>query len=72
MTTVSRSRKVSSGASDLVQMVDGKIDVNVERRTSLPDVWAGGDCIGLSEDLTVAAVHDGKIAAEAIDKFLRG
>ena len=53
--------------------MDGdRIAVGEDRRTSLPDVWAGGDCVGISEDLTVAAVQDGKLAAEAIDAFLRG
>jgi glutamate synthase (NADPH/NADH) small chain len=35
-------------------------------------VWAGGDCVGVSKDLTVAAVQDGKLAAIDIDRFLRG
>lgn len=48
----------------------GRISVDENRRTSLPDVWAGGDCIEGGEDLTVAAVEDGKIAARAIDAFL--
>ena len=34
-----------------------------ERRTSLPGVWAGGDCVAGGEDLTVSAVQDGKLAA---------
>ena len=29
-------------------------------------VWAGGDCIFGGQDLTVAAVEDGKVAAESI------
>ncbi len=48
---------------------DGRIAVDAARRTSLPGVYAGGDCVaGL--DLTVRAVQDGKIAAEAIDADL--
>ena len=43
-----------------------------ERRTSLPGVWAGGDCVHGGEDLTVSAVQDGKLAALSIDRFLRG
>jgi glutamate synthase (NADPH/NADH) small chain len=39
--------------------------------TSLPGVYAGGDCVA-GVDLTVAAVEDGKIAAHAIDQYLRG
>ena len=42
-----------------------------ERRTSLPDVYAGGDCVA-GVDLTVVAVQDGKIAAEAIHRQLMG
>ena len=49
----------------------GRIVVDAERRTSLPGVWAGGDCIEGGEDLTVAAVEDGKQAARSIDAALR-
>jgi len=38
-------------------------------QTSLPGVFAGGDCTH-GMDLTVHAVQDGKMAARAIDKFL--
>jgi len=62
----------TNGGSETVAMEGGKIAVGADRRTSLPDVWAGGDCVGVSEDLTVAAVQDGKLAAEAIDGWLRG
>ena len=44
----------------------GRIAVDSERRTSLPKVWAGGDCIVGGLDLTVAAVEDGKRAAQSI------
>jgi glutamate synthase (NADPH/NADH) small chain len=40
-------------------------------RTSLPDVWAGGDCVAPGDDLTVSAVQQGKLAAMDIDRFLR-
>ena len=50
----------------------GKLSVNGERRTSIDGVWAGGDCIADGEDLTVTAVQDGKIAAIAIDRYLKG
>jgi glutamate synthase (NADPH/NADH) small chain len=49
----------------------GKLLVDADRKTSLPGVWAGGDCIYGHDDLTVTAVQDGKIAATAIDRFLR-
>jgi dihydropyrimidine dehydrogenase (NAD+) subunit PreT len=50
----------------------GKLQVNEERKTSLDDVWAGGDCIAGHDDLTVSAVQDGKMAAISIDQYLRG
>jgi dihydropyrimidine dehydrogenase (NAD+) subunit PreT len=50
-------------------IVDRRIHVDQNQHTSLPDVWAGGDCTaGL--DLTVTAVQDGKIAAISIDEYL--
>jgi len=56
--------------ADILELRHGKIAVNDERETSLPGVWAGGDCIA-GPDLTVQAVEDGKIAAQAIDRRLR-
>lgn len=50
----------------------GRIRVDAARKTSLANVWAGGDCIAGGQDLTVAAVEDGKQAAIAIDRALRG
>ena len=54
------------------QMQGGKIAVDEERRTSLPKVWAGGDCVVGGLDLTVAAVEDGKRAARSIIAALKG
>ena len=52
--------------------LDGKrVLVNENRKTSLDGVWAGGDCVGDGEDLTVTAVQDGKLAAIDIDRVLR-
>lgn len=53
-----------------LEMQEGRIQVNHERQTGHASIWAGGDCIGISEDLTVAAVEDGKLAAESINQFL--
>ncbi|MFL5259525.1 MAG: NAD(P)-dependent oxidoreductase [Hyphomicrobiales bacterium] len=53
-----------------VALEGGRIRIDAERRTSLPDVWAGGDCAAGGEDLTVAAVEDGKRAALSIHKML--
>jgi glutamate synthase (NADPH/NADH) small chain len=59
-------------AREPLQMSSGKLVVNDERETSLPGVYAGGDCTATGADLTVRAVEDGKIAAIAIDRRLRG
>jgi glutamate synthase (NADPH/NADH) small chain len=55
----------------LLDMRDGRIAVDEERRTSVPGVWAGGDCVAGGQDLTVAAVEDGKLAALSIDKSFK-
>lgn len=47
----------------------GRIKVDTDRQTSLAGVYAGGDCIA-GADLTVVAVQDGKLAAEAMHKAL--
>jgi len=54
----------------VLEMHGGKITVDSERHTSLPGVWAGGDCVA-GPDLTVQAVQDGKMAAHDIDRWLR-
>jgi dihydropyrimidine dehydrogenase (NAD+) subunit PreT len=58
-------------AAEIVDLKDGRIVCDDERRTSLPGVWAGGDCVFGGEDLTVSAVQDGKVAALSIDRFLK-
>jgi glutamate synthase (NADPH/NADH) small chain len=59
------------GAASKLCMEGGRIAVDADRRTSLENVWAGGDCVAGGKDLTVVAVQDGKIAANAIDRYLR-
>ncbi len=49
----------------------GKIWVDANFQTSLPGVFAGGDCVDTGEDLTVQSVEDGKRAAIAADAYLR-
>ena len=61
---------LGSDARQVVELADGRIRVNAEHQTSLPDVWAAGDCVP-GEDLTVSAVQGGKIAAHSIDRALR-
>lgn len=57
-------------ARDVLELEGGRIVVDGERRTSLPMVWAGGDCVQGGRDLTVVAVEDGKQAALSIDRHL--
>ncbi len=59
-----------NGAGGGIKLTGGRIEVDEERRTSMPGVWAGGDCIAGGEDLTVAAAQDGKLAAESIHRAL--
>ena len=47
-----------------------KIAVTGPGRTSLPGVWAGGDCASGGDDLTVTAVAEGRDAAEDIHATL--
>jgi dihydropyrimidine dehydrogenase (NAD+) subunit PreT len=58
-------------SAEIVELKDGRIVCDEERKTSLPGVWAGGDCVSGGEDLTVSAVQDGKLAALSIDRTLR-
>ncbi|WP_105414857.1 NAD(P)-dependent oxidoreductase [Neorhizobium sp. T25_27] len=60
----------SASGLGALQFEKGKIVVDPEGRTSLEGVWAGGDCIGTGEDLTVSAVAQGRDAAESIAKAL--
>ena len=58
-------------ALDSLTFQNGRITVDDEQKTSLPGVWAGGDCVVGGEDLTVSAVQHGKVAAISIDRYLR-
>lgn len=62
---------LDDSAREILDTKAGKLRVDENRRTSLAGVWAGGDCVGISKDLTVAAVQDGKLAAIDIDRTLR-
>jgi len=57
------------GNGNVPELAGGRINVDPNQRTSLPDVWAGGDCTA-GNDLTVIAVQDGKIAAQSINEYL--
>jgi len=54
-----------------LNLAKGKIVVDQDFKTSMPKVWAGGDCVASGTDLTVQSVQDGKLAAHAIDRALR-
>jgi glutamate synthase (NADPH/NADH) small chain len=58
--------------ADGLEIAGGKITVDAAGRTSLPGVWAGGDCASGGDDLTVTAVAEGRDAAIDIDASLRG
>ena len=60
-----------NGAAQPLELKSGRIAVNEDQQTSLPGVYAGGDCVFGGQDLTVQAVQDGKVAAHAIDRYLR-
>jgi dihydropyrimidine dehydrogenase (NAD+) subunit PreT len=63
--------KILGEIASTIAQQNGKLLVNEERKTSLEDVWAGGDCVYGHDDLTVSAVQDGKLAASSIDRYLR-
>jgi len=60
----------ADGDGGLLDIDAGRIVVNERFQTSLPGVWAGGDCVGGNADLTVQAVEDGKRAAASIHETL--
>jgi dihydropyrimidine dehydrogenase (NAD+) subunit PreT len=61
-----------NGAPDGLGIDGGKIAVTGAGRTTLPGVWAAGDCASGGEDLTVTAVAEGRDAAEDIHASLMG
>ncbi len=58
--------KALANAREPVALAGGRIKVDGLGRTNLDKVWAGGDCTGGGNDLTVTAVEEGKRAAAAI------
>ena len=57
-------------AEGLPELDGRKIAVDGPGRTSVPGVWAGGDCAAGGDDLTVTAVAEGRDAAEDIHATL--
>lgn len=60
------------GAPEGLTLEGGKIAIEGPGRTSIPGVWAGGDCALGGDDLTVTAVAEGRDAAQDIDARLAG
>jgi glutamate synthase (NADPH/NADH) small chain len=71
-TAIGQKGKPEDFGAETLELKDGKLVVDQQRRTSLTGVWAGGDCVAGGLDLTVSAVEDGKQAARSIDAALRG
>ena len=59
-----------SNLLDVFQSKKGKIMIDSDFKTSVENVWAGGDCVDKGEDLTVSAVAQGRDAAQAIHKSI--
>ena len=57
---------------DLPDVAGGKIVVTGAGRTSVSDIWAGGDCAAGGDDLTVTAVAEGRDAAMDIHQSMAG
>ncbi|SHL44065.1 glutamate synthase (NADPH/NADH) small chain [Roseovarius marisflavi] len=62
----------SLACGDLPDLEGRKIAVTGAGRTSVPGVWAGGDCATGGDDLTVTAVAEGRDAAMDIHATLLG
>ncbi len=59
-----------NGAATSIDVDRGRIKTDSAGLTSLPGVWAGGDCTNAGDDLTVTAVAQGRDAAESIHAAL--
>ena len=64
-------QKLVANTLEALEIEHGRIVVDAEQKTTLNNVWAGGDCVVGGDDLTVSAVQHGKLAAIAIDRQLR-
>lgn len=63
---IGQSLDLNNPLAAALQKQADKIHVDAQFRTSLPGVYAGGDCVAPDQDLTVQAVQHGKLAAAAI------
>ena len=55
-----------------LKLEGGRVATDAVGQTSLPGIWAGGDCRAGGLDLTVEAVEHGKQSARAIHAQLTG
>ena len=60
------------GAPDGLTIEGGKIAVDALGKTTVENVWAGGDCASGGDDLTVTGVAEGRDAAMDIHAVLMG
>ncbi|MES2048021.1 MAG: NAD(P)-dependent oxidoreductase [Pseudomonadota bacterium] len=67
---IGQALDLSNPVTATLQKQADKIHVDAQFRTSLPGVYAGGDCVAPDQDLTVQAVQHGKLAAAAIHSDL--
>ena len=61
---------VAEPVGSRIALEGGRIATDAEGQTSLPRVWAGGDCRVGGRDLTVEAVEHGKVTAVSIHAAL--
>ena len=71
LTAIGQVLKTADLAGTGLALEKGRITVDDDGRSSLPGVWAGGDCVAGGSDLTVVAVANGKKAAASIIAALR-
>ncbi len=70
LVAIGQALRTKDLADQGLSLEKGRIAADATGKTSLPSVWAGGDCVAGGLDLTVAAVEDGKRAAHSIHEFL--
>ncbi len=71
---IGQSRLTDTFARLGIEHNDGVVKVDESLQTSRAGVWAAGDCIfekGMREAMVVEVAEQGKVAARAIDIFLR-
>jgi dihydropyrimidine dehydrogenase (NAD+) subunit PreT len=62
---------LSDAMAQKLQRDGDKIEIDAHFRTTVPGIYAGGDCVVPGQDLTVQAVQHGKLAALAIHQDIQ-